>query len=297
MRPGHLKIVLCTLSWGLIGSIVRHIDLPATVIVFFRLALGALVVLLYVTVRGHRDQLRPGARPWLLATSGVVLGVHWVSLFEAYQRIGVVTTILIVFTGPVLWAAASPFVLHERLHPAAIAGLGVAFVGITMISAPDIASLDLGGLLAAGGSAILFAVLVLMGKVLTQHYASSAITGWQLTVAAVLLAPALATASWEQVVRAAPGLLVLGTVMTGLLGIVFFEGLRTMPTQQLGVLFYLEPASAVFYAWWLAGERPAPLTLIGGALIVGAGLAIILLEHRVAPPGALPEPLTPEAPA
>jgi drug/metabolite transporter (DMT)-like permease len=49
--------------------------------------------------------------------------------------------------------------------------------------------------------------------------------------------------------------------------------------QRLGVLYYLEPASAILYAWWWVHEHPSAVTLAGGALIVLAGLAIIVTDR------------------
>jgi len=298
MRPraGTLEIICCTLAWGTIGSIVNRISLASSVIVFFRLAFGFVVVLGWLAVRKRLGDLRLRARPVLLIASGLVLGVHWALLFAAYKRIGVDTTILIVFIGPVLWAVAAPFFLRERLRASSLGALAVAFGGIALISIPKIGSVDGLGLAAALGSAVLFAVLILMGKLLTEHYEPAAIVVWQLGVAAVLLSPALAGASVHQIGRGLPLLLVLGMVHSGVLGIVFFHAVRALPTQELGVLFYLEPASAVLYAWWWLSEKPTALTLAGGALIVLAGIGIIVADRAVGGPGALPEPVMQEVP-
>ncbi|TMK80324.1 MAG: hypothetical protein E6G46_09465 [Actinobacteria bacterium] len=211
MRPraGTLEIICCTLAWGTIGSIVNRISLASSVIVFFRLAFGFVVVLGWLAVRKRLGDLRLRARPVLLIASGLVLGVHWALLFAAYKRIGVDTTILIVFIGPVLWAVAAPFFLRERLRASSLGALAVAFGGIALISIPKIGSVDGLGLAAALGSAVLFAVLILMGKLLTEHYEPAAIVVWQLGVAAVLLSPALAGASVHQIGRGLPLLLVL----------------------------------------------------------------------------------------
>ena len=297
MRPraGTLEIICCTLAWGTIGSIVNRISLASSVIVFFRLAFGFVVVLGWLAVRKRLGDLRLRARPVLLIASGLVLGVHWALLFAAYKRIGVDTTILIVFIGPVLWAVAAPFFLRERLRASSLGALAVAFGGIALISIPKIGSVDGLGLAAALGSAVLFAVLILMGKLLTEHYEPAAIVVWQLGVAAVLLSPALAGASVHQIGRGLPLLLVLGMVHSGVLGIVFFHAVRALPTQELGVLFYLEPASAVLYAWWWLAEKPTALTLVGGVLIVLAGIGIIVAYRRIDAPGALPAPVMQEA--
>jgi drug/metabolite transporter (DMT)-like permease len=295
LRAGTAEIVCCTLAWGTIGSIVDRISLPSSVIVFFRLSLGFVVVLGWLAVRGRLAELRLRARPVVLIASGIVLGVHWALLFAAYKRIGVDTTILIVFIGPVLWAVAAPFILRERLRATSVAALAIAFGGIALISIPKVGHVDGLGLGAAFGSAVLFAVLILLGKLLTSHYEPAAIVVWQLGVAAVLMSPSLAGASLHQIGRGFPLLLLLGMVYSGLLGIVFFHAVRALPTQELGVLFYLEPASAVLYAWWWLSEKPTGLTLVGGVLIVLAGIGIIVADRKVGTPGPLSEPVMQEA--
>jgi drug/metabolite transporter (DMT)-like permease len=281
VRAGFIEVLACTLAWGTIGPIVKQLDVPASVIVFFRLLLGFAVVGVTLAFQGRMHQARPQRRGWLLVVSGAILAVHWLALFAAFKRLTVAMTILIVFLGPVLMATAAPFVLRERLRPLSIGALLVAFAGTALIALPDAGDLDGTGVSLALFSAVLFAVLILQGKLLTQVYEPAVITFWQLGVAALVLSPTIAGADPDQILRAAPGLLLLGAVFSGALGIVFFHAVRALQAQQLGVLFYLEPASAILYAWWWLAERPAATTLLGGGLIVAAGLVIILTDRAI----------------
>lgn len=289
MRLGSLTFALCTLSWGTIGVLVRDVDLSSPVITWFRLCFGVVVVVAWLAVTGRLGALAPRARRGVLVSSGILLSGHWVLQFEAYQRLPVAAAILIVFLGPVLTVALAPAVLRERLRPSSIVALVVALGGIALITIPQIDSLDGLGVLAALGSAVLFAFVVLAGKILTAHYEAGAIVTWQFGVALVVLAPALVGVSASAIGDALPELLVLGGLLTGALGIVFFRAMRVLEAQQVSVLFYLEPASAVLYAWWLLAEEPAAGTLAGGALIVLAGMAIITRD--VAAPVGYPEPV------
>lgn len=288
LPAGYPEIVACTLAWGSLGLIRKEIDLSSAPVVFFRLSFGAIVVLAWLAARGRLGELRPRARPGLLVASGIVLGTHWITEFEAYRRLDVGPTILIVFLGPVLMAAAAPAVLGERLHPVALAALAAAFGGIALIAVPDLGTIDGWGLAAALASAVLFALLLLLGKLLTRHYEPAAIVAWQLGIAAVLVSPSLAGASAAAIARALPWLLLLGVAFTGVAGILFFRAVRALEAQRLGVIFYLEPASAVVYAWVFRSEEPTALVLAGGALIVAAGIATVLSDRQAAAAG-MPE--------
>ncbi len=280
-RAGLTEVLICTVAWSTIGPLVKQLDVSARLIVFFRLALGFVVVGVVLAAGRRLNLARPRDRAWLLVTAGLTLAVHWLTLFEAYKRLSVATTILVVFLGPVLTAVAAPFVLKERLRILSIGALAVAFGGIALIAVPDAGRLDGSGLAFALASAVLFAGVILQGKLLTRVYEPAAIVLWQQGVATMVLTPALIGAPINDVLRAAPGLLLLGVVYTGLLGIVFFHAVRALQAQQLGVLFYLEPALAVLFAWWWLGETPVGTTLAGGVLVVAAGLAIIFGDREL----------------
>ena len=70
-------------------------------------------------------------------------------------------------------------------------------------------------------------------------------------------------------------LLVLGVVHTGLAIAIYLSALSVVGATTTGVLGYLEPASAVLWAWLVLHEDPAAVTLIGGTAILAAGLLVV----------------------
>ena len=50
-----------------------------------------------------------------------------------------------------------------------------------------------------------------------------------------------------------------------------------MTAQTAGVLTFLEPVSAVILAWWLLDQAVSPQALLGGALVLCAGIAVVVL--------------------
>lgn len=291
-RRGIGSIVACTLLWGTISPVVRSIDAPARVIVAFRLAIGAIVVIVTAIVSGRRSDLRLRGNRSLVIVSGLTLAVHWAMLFESYKRLEVVASVGIVFAGPVIAAVAAPVVLGERLRVRALTALAIGAGGLALITLPDAGSLDPVGVACAFGAAVTFAALILIGKLLTRQMSPLGITAWQLGVAAIPMSVGLA-GGLDGVADAWPFLLLLGVVHTGVAGLLFFRALGTLDAQTVGTLFYLEPASAVVYARIFLGERPPSRVLVGFALVVVAGVGIIF--ERLAPPSSLEEPSIPGA--
>jgi drug/metabolite transporter (DMT)-like permease len=289
-RTGYLELIVCGLVWGSIGVIVKEVDVSAAVIVFFRLSIGALSVLAWWAIRGRMSELRLGTHRGLLVAAGVVLALHWLTFFEAYKRLSVATTILIVYVGPVLIAAAAPTVLGERLERRTMYALALSMIGIGLIAVPSASAGDAFGFVCAGVAAVSFAAVVLMLKKLTPHYTPAGITVWQLGFAALVLSPALIGASGNEIARAAPALLTLGILHTGVTGILYVSALAVVPAQQVSILVYLEPVTAVLWAWAVLGESPTLATLAGGVLIVAAGLVIVVPGMRAIAPASFPEP-------
>jgi drug/metabolite transporter (DMT)-like permease len=290
-RSGIPEIVTCALTWGSVGIVRKQISLPSSVVALFRVLFGFVVVLAWLAARRQLRTLRPRARPVLLVASGLVLAAHWVAEFEAFRRLDIAPAILIIFLGPVLTAAAAPAVLGERLRAVPVVALAVAFGGIALITVPGFRRIDGAGLAVALVASALFSMLILTAKVLSAPYEPVGIVSWQLGVASLVLLPAMGGPGAREIGRGLALMALLGIVHTGALGILFFRAVRALEAQRLSVLFYLEPAAAVVYAWWWLAERPSAATLAGGALVVLAGLAIIVADRESRATAGVPEPI------
>jgi drug/metabolite transporter (DMT)-like permease len=127
---------------------------------------------------------------------------------------------------------------------------------------------------------VTFIALVLINKPLADTYGGIRAAQIQMTGAGVLIAPIVAFGvhfpsrepSWLWLV-------VLGVVHTGLFIAIYLSSLSVVGATTTGVLGYLEPATAVFWAWLVLGESPARATLIGGAAILAAGLLVVKNER------------------
>jgi drug/metabolite transporter (DMT)-like permease len=125
---------------------------------------------------------------------------------------------------------------------------------------------------------------------------------WQQGAAALALSPAALAGGYTIGSRELGYLVLLGVGITGLTGAVYILALRAVPATTAGILGYLEPLSAVVLAAIVLGEDPGPATVIGGAAIVAAGVAVVVEQARgevVAPvaPMTPPEPVGPAAEA
>ncbi|HVL91204.1 MAG TPA: DMT family transporter, partial [Actinomycetota bacterium] len=248
-QAGYLELVLLGVLWGSIGVIIEPIRVGAAGIALVRTATGCLLALAYMLLRRRVARLRLRRSAWLLIADGVLLAVHWTLMFEAFKRLSVGTAILLVFIGPVLVAVGAWPLLRERVETRTIGALAVSLGGMALIAIPAWEVQDPAGVVYALLSAVAFAMVVLANKRLTAIYEPATILVWQLGVAALAVAPVALTGTLDGFGEALPRLLMLGALHTAAAGFIYFAAVRVVKVQHVGVLTYLEPATAIAYAW------------------------------------------------
>jgi drug/metabolite transporter (DMT)-like permease len=271
-------------SWGFIAVLVAAVDLGAEALAFWRLALAAAALGLGACVAGRAGLLSPSGRLPALALLGVVQGVHWLLFFEAVDHGSVALAVLTFYAAPLVIALVAPLVLPERLGTTVLGACVAGAVGIAAIA------LDTGGeggapsavAVAAGlGSAGSYAALVILAKrLLASAVPPLTVAFWDCLVGAIAVAPVLLFA--DRIVPQGAGewavVLALGVVFTGVSTLLYATLLRHVTAQAAGVLTFLEPVAGVLLAWALVDQRPGALTLAGGALVLAAGIVVVVLE-------------------
>jgi drug/metabolite transporter, DME family len=288
----NLAVAGLAASWGIISLIVAGVDLDARVLVFWRLALAAATVLVIFAAARRLELLRLPERPWRVLFVGAILGAHWFLFFETIKRSSVAVAVLTVYTAPIFLAAFAPLFLPERRSRVALAALVPAAVGLALIAlageqggeALDPVAVALG--LAAAGT---YAALVIATKRLTATLEPPTIAFWNYAAAAACLAPFLVGAGRVLPVGAEVAWVVLlGAVFTALSGLLYIWLLRRVTAQTIGILAYLEPVTAALLAWAILDEPLTATVIVGGALVLSAGLLVVLAEPGEAAPVEAP---------
>jgi drug/metabolite transporter (DMT)-like permease len=217
-----------------------------------------------------------------------VQGAHWLLFFEAVDHGSVALAVLTFYAAPLVIALVAPLVLPERLSPVVLGACAIGALGIVAIG------LDGGGtegaaspwaVVAGLGSAATYAALVILSKrLLAEATPPLTVAFWDCLVGTIAVAPVLLLA--DRVIPSGAGewavALALGVVFTGISTLVYAVLLRRVTAQTAGVLTFLEPVAGVLLGWTLLGQQPGPATLLGGALILAAGLAVVVLEPSAA---------------
>lgn len=292
LNPWNLGVALIASLWGFVSVIVAGIDVTGLALVFWRCLIAAATLGVGFLALRRLSSLVLRARRVHVAGLSLLLALHWVLFFETLKRASVAVAILLVYTAPIFLAVLAPLFLPERRSRIGLTALAISAPGLALIAlageggtgaAPAAIGLGL-------GAALTYAFLIIWAKTVVPYVSVPAMVFWQYVLVALVVAPFLLTGG--QVVPDGdewPWVLVLGAVLTAVLGVLYVRSLRNVTAQAAGLLAYIEPVSASFLAWAILGEELGWQVVLGGLAVVAGGALVVLYEDV--------EAAVPEAPA
>ncbi len=149
-----------------------------------------------------------------------------------------------------------------------VAALGVALVVLRPGAEPDLV-----GVVAAVAANVSFSIGVVLTKRFPPPSNRIAATGWQLVMGGALLVPL------TLLVEGAPptldgrnlaGFAYLSLAATALAFVLWFNGIRRLPTPAPPLLGLAAPVTGALMGWLVLGQSLSPMQLIGFAITIGA---------------------------
>ena len=277
----NLGVAALASSWGFIWIIADHLSLGALSIVFWRIGLSVLALGVGAVASGRRDLLRLGKTGRWTLLLGPGLALLWFCNLEAMKLSSVAVAVLATYTSPIFLALLAPLFLPERLSRAVLIALPIALGGLVLIAFASKGSGHVRPLaIAVGvGGAVVLAILVVIQKHIVSEVNPIGLSFWIDVFALVSLAAVLPFAGRVLPSASELGFLaILGVVFTAISGLIWLTLLRHVTAQAMGFFSYIEPVSASLLAWLLLGQRLGLAVAAGGALVLVAGLIVILIE-------------------
>ncbi|MFO7819394.1 MAG: DMT family transporter [Halanaerobacter sp.] len=267
-KLGYLYIILAMFTWGSIGLIVRLIVLSPQLIVFYRVLFAFTFLLLLVLQDQELNLNNLFKKKLLLIATGTALTINWIFFFKAIKTTTIANATLAYYTAPILATILSVIFLKEKLTKDNLFALLLSFVGIIIIS--DINNLSLSGLEGIGYgllSAFFYASFMVLNKFLA-NLSARVLTLGQTGIAVLILLPLVYNGTQPSGIETWLLLLVLGIIHTAGALVLYVKGLSLSKVQDVGVLSYLDPISAIILAALFLNEIPSLLTIVGGGLIL-----------------------------
>ncbi|MEI6452419.1 MAG: EamA family transporter [Actinomycetes bacterium] len=292
---GYLLVAGAFLIMGLIGVLVDWATAPESALLVLRFATAGIILGIVFARRRPLAGVRDRAVWPRLLLMALLDSCALLLFFFALRSTSVAIGMFLQFMAPVWVALLAPRFFHAPTERIVYPALALALGGLAVILAPSLLGdgvrLAPAGIAAGVASGIGYAGFMLVVKDLTRRVSSVTIVITESVLDALILLP---LALW-QTVGAGYRLtgrdlvvgLVLGVLCTAIAYTMWTEGVGRIKVQHSSILGYLEPVSAPLYALLLLGQSISVWTVGGGALIVVAGLLVVLFGEREAPPASL----------
>ena len=249
---------------------------PPLQVSFLRGATSLPFVLLPILLRGRLARLRPvNVRLHLLR--GVLSVVMLGSFVFAVRESSLATTYSIFMCAPLVVAALSAQMLGERVTRLQWTAIGVGLAGVLLMLRPEGAQWISVGSVAAVVAALCYSLAVITLRVLSRTDTTESMV-FSFTFLLAVGAGLLSIPGWTPVLWAHWPLLA-GVGLLGSLGQHFItEAFRNAPAAVVTPFEYTALLWGVLLDLVVWGVLPGAVTLVGGAIVIGAGLFLIRRE-------------------
>jgi len=258
-----------------------------------RTSVGGPVLLAFALLRRERF---PRTRDQWLAIWWISLTITTISsgtLVLGVSRVSAGLAGMLSATMPLFTAVIAVWVLRERPNRIGALGIGVGFVGASVLALP---AFDSGNTLAGVGFLLIATVMWAIGGVLNKRLPAALevspvmLVAMQIMMSCVCLHLAVPVFEDWSDTDFVPGLLwplvYAGVPALAVSFALFATVLRRAPAIQASVAAYLTPVFGVTFGWLIRDERFGVLELLGGALVVIGVLTLSFSGMRRSPPPA-----------
>jgi drug/metabolite transporter (DMT)-like permease len=254
---------------------------PPLQVAFLRGLLSLPFVVVPVIVRGRLERLRPVNVP-LHLVRGAMAVVMLTSFIYAVRETSITATYSIFMCAPLVVAALSVPMLGEKVARSQWIAIGVGLAGVLMMLRPGNSKWGM-----VGGVAAVIAVAMYALSVITLRRLSQTDTTESMVFSFALLlsigAGLLAIPGWTAL-RWSDWPMFIGVGLTGAVAQGFItNAFRHAPAAVVAPFEYTALVWGLLLDLVIWRVLPTSVTLLGGSIVIGAGLYIIHREHRQRP--------------
>jgi drug/metabolite transporter (DMT)-like permease len=260
MLRSRLLLLAAAVLWSTAGAAIKSCGLDGWQIAGGRSLVAA--VLLLAVVREAR------VRPTLRVLAVSVAYAFTVVLFVLATKLTTAANAIFIQDTAPLWVLLlSPWLLRERPTRGELLAIPVYGVGLGLFFLDELTAGQVLGNAVALASGAAFAVSI-VGLRLLRHDGPAALVYGNVIAAAGALP--LWTRGPDATGLDLAIVLYLGVFQLGLAYLAFSRGVTGTPAIEASLLILLEPVLNPIWTFLVAGERPGPWAIAGGAVVLGA---------------------------
>jgi len=234
-------------------------------------------LLLPFLVHRRWDRLRTRRWHWHVGRAAIGVVMLWAFIF-AVERLSLADTYSIFMCAPLFIAALSGPLLRERVAPGQWIAIAVGLAGVLVMLRPSGAGWATVGGLAAVLSAVCYAASAIALRLLSRSETRESLV-WYFTLFLSVGAGLLALPGWRLILLSDLPLI----IGVGLLGAaaqyLITEAFRNAPASVVAPFEYTALLWGVLLDLAVWNVLPGAITLVGGAVVIAAGLYLIARER------------------
>jgi drug/metabolite transporter, DME family len=260
MLKHRLLLLAAAALWSTAGAAIKLCHLNGVQIAGAR-SLVAGLFLLALVKEGRR-------RPTLKVLGVAVAYAFTVILFVVATKLTTAANAIFIQDTAPLWVLLlSPLLLKEHPSRGELLAIPVYATGLGLFFLDDLSTGQVTGNLVALASGVAFGLSILGLRKLRGEGQAALV--WGNLLAAAMVLPLWGTGPSPRPVDLAI-LVYLGVFQLGLAYWCFSKGLEGTPAVEASLLVLLEPVLNPVWTFLLAGERPGPWAIAGGAIVLAA---------------------------
>lgn len=291
------RSVIVGTAFALVGAALYGMNIPAARVasqagmpgadlIFYRAIILVPLLAALAMGMGHSLRLRTSQRGNVLRLA-IASSLTATFYLSALDHLSVPMTVVIFYTFPLMVMLISNRIEGRRLSSKQIGIFIVAFVGLVLAVGPSAEQISLRGAAYAVFAALACAGLFIMAgrvegsPIRTMFWSQACVAPVALTFALLNGGPVS-----PGVFKLAPLAIFIAMAAFAVAFVFQLLAAQRISPSRTGLLFLLEPVTAIMIAGFFLGETLLPIQIGGVALILGALAAEILLDTpRVGPAG------------
>jgi len=248
----------------------KGIPLPVGHIVCFRSLLAAAALFLFLLAARAPMKMKCTAHYGAMVMLGVLLCLHWLTLYRALKISSAAVATLSLSTYLVFTTFVEPSVFREKLRKVDLTLVVAVFAGIlVMVPQLSLSNMTTQAILLGVVSGLFFMARNLLTRKYVQEYSSSLLMYWQMLVAGVLLVPLVFVSEKAVYSPQTVGLLVLfGIAFTAIPQTLFSASFRTLTVATVSIITTLHVLYGGVLGYFIHGETVTLRTVLGGLLVL-----------------------------
>ncbi len=281
---GSIYIVSAILLWSSLGVVVRLSGVPVHVLIFYASTVSVLIMGAALLRKDYRARVPSVRRLLFLLPLGPLSLLNTFTFFYAFKNTTISNAILTHYIAPVVVAFLAPVFLREALTKRVLFSVFVASVGLwvllgispeAVLNAWQTPTKETLGITSGIISGFAYASIIMAVRVYAQEFNPLVIAFVTNLTISLMLLPFVrefpSGALWS--------FLLMGVAHSTIAPILYYKGLSEVRANRAAILGYIEPVGAIIFGMIFLKEYPAPVSLLGGALILFSGY-ISITERR-----------------